>query len=78
MGLLKKTPASSIDLNRIVAAAADTFLEGNDRSDNGIQPTRRHGLATAGALATGVVLVAAARAAYARARGLDLGQGRAP
>lgn len=74
MGLLKTPSASSIDLNRIVAAAADTFLEGNDRSDNGIQPTRRHGLGTTGALATGVVLVAAARAAYARARGLDLEQ----
>jgi hypothetical protein len=74
MGLLKKSSANSIELNRIVAAAADAFLEGDDRSQNGNQPTRRHGLGTAGALATGVVLAAAARAAYARARELDLEQ----
>jgi hypothetical protein len=79
MALLKKRPVTSIDLNRVVAAAADAFLEGDDRShddrsQNGNRPTRRHGLGTAGALATGVVLAAAARAAYARARRLDLEQ----
>jgi hypothetical protein len=79
MALLKKRPTPSIDLNRIVAAAAETFLEGNDRSHdershNSNRPTRRHGLGTAGALATGVVLAAAARAAYTRARSLDLEQ----
>jgi hypothetical protein len=80
MGLLKKRPASPIDLNRIAAVAVEAFLEGSDRSQNdarshnGSQPTRRHGLGAAGALATGVVLAAAARAAYVRVRGLDLEQ----
>ena len=80
MGLRKKRPASSIDLRRMGAVAAQAFLEGSDRSGNGYrspngsQPTRRHGLGTAGALATGVVLAAAARAAYVRARSLDLEQ----
>jgi hypothetical protein len=80
MGILRKRPASPIDLNRIVAVAAEAFLEGsdrshnNDRSQNGGQPARRHGLGAAGALATGVVLAAAARATYVRVRKLDLEQ----
>ncbi len=62
------------DLNRIATAALESFLQ-----ENGEQPARQtesrsHHLGGVGAVAAGVGLAVAARAAYARARRIDLEQ----
>jgi hypothetical protein len=62
----------AVDLNRIASAALESFLQ-----EDGEQPARRdegrnHHLGGVGALAVGVGLAVAARAAYNRARRIDL------
>jgi hypothetical protein len=64
----------ALDLNRIATAALESFLQ-----EDGEQPARRnesrnHHLGGVGAVAVGVGLAVAARAAYNRARRIDLEQ----
>jgi hypothetical protein len=66
----------AVDLNRIATAALESFLQ-----EDGEQPARRHEgrnrnhhLGGVGAVAVGVGLAVAARAAYNRARRIDLEQ----
>jgi hypothetical protein len=59
----------AVDLNRIATAAFQSFLQEDE------QPaSRNHHLGGVGALAVGVGLAVAARAAYNRARRIDLEQ----
>jgi hypothetical protein len=65
----------AVDLNRIATAALESFLQDKE----GEQPTRRsesrnHRLGGVGAVAVGVGLAVAARAAYNRVRRIDLEQ----
>jgi hypothetical protein len=64
----------AVDLNRIATAAVESFL----REDGGQQArqneSRNHHLGGVGAVAVGVGLAVAARAAYSRARRIDLAQ----
>lgn len=70
---------AAIDINRIATAAADAYLRGaSEQSQNGSQESEaskegkdRH-LGGVGAVALGVGLAVAARAAYNRARRFDL------
>jgi hypothetical protein len=62
----------AVDINRIAAAALESFLE-----EHGEQPARRdqgrsRRLGGVGAVVAGVGLAVAARAAYSRVRHLDL------
>jgi hypothetical protein len=64
----------AVDLNRIATAALESFLQ-----EDGEQPARRdesrnHHFGGVGAVAVGVGLAVAARAAYNRARRIDLEQ----
>lgn len=60
------------DFNRIATAAFESFLEdGEQRRQN---ESRNHHLGGVGAVAVGVGLAVAARAAYNRARRVDLAQ----
>ena len=64
----------TIDIDRIAGSALDAFLEGER---DGGRPRKEHGhrrLGGVGAVALGVGLAVAARAAYHRARNLDLEQ----
>jgi hypothetical protein len=69
-----------IDIRRIAAAAVEAAFAGENDLGNGRDEThhgdtRNHGrLGTAGAVAAGVVIATVARAAYTRARNLDLEQ----
>jgi hypothetical protein len=72
MRLRQNRTGMQIDVSRIAVSAADALLDGENQSRNGGVPERRQGLGAAGAVAVGVVLGAAARAAYVRARSLDL------
>jgi hypothetical protein len=63
-----------VDINRIATAALESFLQ-----EDGEQPARRQEgrnrhLGGVGAVAVGVGLAVAARAAYNRARSIDLEQ----
>ncbi|HSI79415.1 MAG TPA: hypothetical protein VK919_02075 [Solirubrobacterales bacterium] len=68
----------NIDVGRIATTAVETLLHDGQAQANsqvGHDEDRGHSrLGTAGAIAVGVVLAAAARAAYTRARSLDLTQ----
>jgi hypothetical protein len=74
----KKVKTPSIDVGRVVAAAVDAAFgengSGRDstatRSDSDADNNHRFG--TVAAVATGVVVATAARAAYKRARSVDL------
>jgi hypothetical protein len=64
----------ALDVNRIAMAALESFLE-----EHGEQPARRnesrnHHLGGVAAVAAGAGLAVAARAAYGRARRIDLEQ----
>jgi hypothetical protein len=63
-----------MDLDRLAAVAIESFLreEGREREDRA-EP-RRGRLSRVGSVAVGVGLAVAARAAYNRARSLDLEQ----
>lgn len=66
----------AIDIDRIAASALDAFLE-SQGSGGRASSREKHGalrLGSAGAVALGVGLAVAARAAYRRARRLDLEQ----
>lgn len=63
-----------VDLNRIATAALESFL-GEDGDQQARQnESRSHHLGGVGAVAVGVGLAVAARAAYKRARRIDLAQ----
>jgi hypothetical protein len=62
----------AVDINRMAASALDAYVEGqgNEGHRRGERENRR--LGSVGAVALGVGLAVAARAAYNRARNLDL------
>jgi hypothetical protein len=65
----------AVDIERVVGAAVDSFLRGEDRGSEGDSHGRgggRRRLGGVGALAVGVGLGVAARAAYRRVRSIDL------
>ena len=63
----------TVDLNRIATAALESFL-GEDEQPAKREESRNHHLGGVGAVAVGVGLAVAARAAYNRARSIDLEQ----
>jgi hypothetical protein len=65
---------TAIDLNKIATAAAKSYLEnGSAQSRNGQPESRSHRFGGVSAIALGVGLAFAARAAVNRARKVDLG-----
>jgi hypothetical protein len=63
----------TVDLNRIAAAALESFLQ-EDEQPARREESRNHHLGGVGAVAVGVGLAVAARAAYRRVRRIDLEQ----
>ena len=65
----------AIDIDRIAASALQTYLQ-NERNEGRTSALKRGNrrLGGVGAVALGVGLAVAARAAYSRVRGLDLEQ----
>jgi hypothetical protein len=64
----------ALDLNRIATAALESFLQQSGEQPARQSESRNHHLGGVGALAVGVGLAVAARAAYNRVRRLDLEQ----
>ncbi|HUC08448.1 MAG TPA: hypothetical protein VMR96_10215 [Solirubrobacterales bacterium] len=64
----------AVDLNRIVTAALESFLQEDGERQARQSESRSHHLGGVGAVAVGIGLTVAARAAYNRARRLDLEQ----
>jgi hypothetical protein len=64
----------AIDINKVAASALDAFLEGERNEGHARKERGNRRLGGVGALALGVGLTVAARAAYNRARSLDLEQ----
>ena len=64
----------ALDLNRIVTAALESFLQENGEQPARQNKSRNHHLGGVGAVAVGVGLAVAGRAAYNRARHIDLEQ----
>lgn len=64
----------ALDLNRIATAALESFLQDDGEQRARRKESRSHHLSGVGAVAVGVGLTVAARAAYSRARQLDLEQ----
>jgi hypothetical protein len=64
----------AVDLNRIARAALESFLEEDGEQPARQNESRNHHLGGVGALAVGAGLAVAARAAYNRARRIDLEQ----
>jgi hypothetical protein len=64
----------AVDINRIAASALEAFLERGESEQGGSKRERDRNphLGGVGAVALGVGLAVAARAAYNRARSLDL------
>jgi hypothetical protein len=62
----------ALDLNRIATAALESFLQEDGERPAGREESRGHHFGGAGAVAVGVGLAVAARAAYNRARRIDL------
>jgi hypothetical protein len=65
----------AVDIERVIGAAVDSYLRGEDRGSEGDSHGRRGErgrLGGVGGLAIGVGLGLAARAAYRRARSIDL------
>ena len=63
----------AVDLSRIATAALESFLQ-EDGEHSRRDESRNHHLGGVGAVAVGVGLAVAARAAYDRARRIDLEQ----
>ena len=61
----------AVDLNRIATAVVKSFLQ-EDEQPARREESRNHHLGGVGAVAVGVGLAVAARAAYMRARRIDL------
>ena len=61
----------AVDLNRIASAALESFLDGEGQPERRAESGNRR-LGSVGAVALGVGLAVAARAAYNRARRVDL------
>lgn len=61
-----------VDLNRIATAAFEAFLQEDGEQQAGRKESRNHRFGGVGAVAAGVGLAVAARAAYNRARRIDL------
>jgi len=74
--MFRRRRTTPIDVNRIASAAADAFLAPEGHSQNAHDERHQSGsLRSMGAVAVGVALALAARAAYSRARtNLDLEQ----
>jgi hypothetical protein len=64
----------AVDLNRIATAALESFLQENGEQQARQTESRDHHFGGVGAVAVGVGLAVAARAAYNRARRIDLEQ----
>lgn len=64
----------AVDLNRIATAALESFLQEDGERPARQKESRSHHLGGVGAVAVGVGLAVAARAAYHRARRIDLEQ----
>lgn len=64
----------AVDLNRIATAALESFLQEEGEQQARRQESRNHHFGGVGAVAVGVGLAVAARAAYNRARRIDLEQ----
>lgn len=64
----------AVDLNRIATAALESFLREDGEPQARQSGSRNHRLGGVGAVAVGVGLAVAARAAYNRARRIDLEQ----
>lgn len=64
----------AVDLNRIATAALESFLGEDGEQQSRQNESRNHHLGGVGAVAVGVALAFAARAAYNRARNIDLEQ----
>jgi hypothetical protein len=64
----------AVDLNRIATAALESFLQEDGEQQARHDESRNHHLGGVGAVAVGVGLAVAARAAYNRARRIDLAQ----
>jgi hypothetical protein len=62
----------SVDVNRLASAAVEAFLENENHSQNERPESEHHRFGGVGAVVVGVALAAGARAAYRRARRLDL------
>lgn len=65
----------AVDIERVVTAAVDSFLQGDDGQSDGNARRRRNGrggIGTAAGVAVGVGLGIAGRVAYRRLRGVDL------
>jgi hypothetical protein len=65
----------AVDIERVVAAAVESFLHGEEKRDEdsgGGEGSGRHALGATGAVAVGVGIGLAARAVYRRARALDI------
>ena len=67
---------AALDLNKLAATAAETYLQAARQQTNGhVEAKPKHGrLGKGAAMAAGVGLTVAAHAAYRRARSLDLEQ----
>lgn len=61
-----------VDLNRIASAAFEAFLQEDGEQRERQNEGRNHRFGGVGAIAVGVGLAVAARAAYNRARHIDL------
>lgn len=64
----------AVDLNRIARAALESFLEEDGEQSARQNESRHRRFGGVGAVAVGVGLAVAARAAYNRARRIDLEQ----
>lgn len=62
----------AVDFNRIATAALESFLQEDGERVARQKESRNHHLGGVGAVAVGVGLAVAARAAYHRARRIDL------
>lgn len=62
----------AVDLNRIASAALESFLQEDGEPPARREQSRSHHLGGVGAVAVGVGLAVAARAAYNRVRRVDL------
>lgn len=64
----------AVDLNRIARGALESFLQEDGEQPARQNESRNHRLGGLGAVAVGVGVAVAARAAYNRARRIDLAQ----